>query len=176
MAGADPSAEPKNQKEAPILKLKFLSHGTLESRDIEASRRFYQEFLGLEVVRTSRISLLIRLGCAHSIAVVQRRDKAVMSRLNHNGLDVSSEAEVDAAYQKVLEYADHYGLKNITRPAVQHGTYSFYFWDMDDNAWEILANPDGGYSWLFEMGDQDGRGHLSRSFQRPASTLSNPKS
>lgn len=33
-------------KVAPRLKLKFLSHGTLESKDLARSRRFYEEFLG----------------------------------------------------------------------------------------------------------------------------------
>ena len=46
----------------PALKLNFLSHGTLESKDLEVARNFYTEFLGLEVVRTSPISLLLRLG------------------------------------------------------------------------------------------------------------------
>jgi len=36
-----------------VLKTKFISHGTLGSKDLEATRRFYEEFLGLEVVRTS---------------------------------------------------------------------------------------------------------------------------
>ena len=57
------------------------------------------------------------------------------------------------------------------RPGVQHGTYSFFFYDADDNAWEILANPPGGYSWMFERGDQQGVGHMSRGFERPASTV-----
>ena len=42
-----------------------------------------------------------------------------------------------------------------------------YFWDMDDNCWEILTNPKGGYSWLFEQGDQEGKGHLDKKFVRP---------
>jgi len=25
--------------------------------------------------------------------------------------------------------------------SARHGTYSFLFWDADDNAWEILSNP-----------------------------------
>jgi hypothetical protein len=62
-------------------------------------------------------------------------------------------------------------LHKISRPGVQHGTYSFFFYDADDNAWEILANPPGGYSWMFERGDQQGVGHMSRSFDRPASTV-----
>ena len=38
---------------------------------------------------------------------------------------------------------------------------------MDDNCWEILTNPKGGYSWLFEQGDQVGKGHLDKKFERP---------
>ena len=60
-----------SQSEAPLLKLNFLSHGTLESRDLELSRKFYEECLGLQVVRTSNISLLIKLGGDNTIAVVQ---------------------------------------------------------------------------------------------------------
>ena len=41
------------------------------------------------------------------------------------------------------------------------------FWDMDDNCWEILTNPEGGYCWLFEHGDQRGKGHLDKKFKRP---------
>jgi catechol-2,3-dioxygenase len=41
------------EKPRPALKLRFLSHGTLESRDLAFSRRFYEEFLGLEIVQTS---------------------------------------------------------------------------------------------------------------------------
>ena len=55
----------------------------------------------------------------------------------------------------------------ISKPHLQHGTYSFYFWDGDDNCWEILTSPEGGYSWLFERGDQPGKGHLDRNFKRP---------
>ena len=59
----------------PALKLNFLSHGTLESKNLEEAREFYTEFLGLEVVRTSPISLLIRLGGANTIAVVEQKNR-----------------------------------------------------------------------------------------------------
>jgi len=164
-------AIPAMEKSAdPVLKLKFLSHGTLESRDLERARVFYTEFLGLEVVRTSPISLLIRLGGPNTIAVVEQRKKSSeMTMLNHNGIDVETEAEVDEAHRMVVEHAEKYGLGKISKPIVQHGTYSFYFWDMDGNAWEILTNPDGGYSWLFERGDQAGKGHMDKTFDRPTS-------
>jgi catechol 2,3-dioxygenase-like lactoylglutathione lyase family enzyme len=41
----------KKSTKAPLLNIKFLSHGTLESRDLQASRRFYEEVLGLEVIQ-----------------------------------------------------------------------------------------------------------------------------
>ena len=46
---------------------------------------------------------------------------------------------------------------DISAPTLQHGTYSFYFWDADENVWEILTNPEGGYDWLYCIGDQTGR-------------------
>src|SRR6266849_8491463 len=102
-------------KPAPALKLQFLSHGTLESRDLAFSRRFYEEFLGLEVVQTSPISLLIRLGGPNSIAVVYSTQPHEMNLLNHNGLDVRTQEEVDAAYRTVCAGAETWRLKKITK-------------------------------------------------------------
>jgi catechol 2,3-dioxygenase-like lactoylglutathione lyase family enzyme len=152
---------------SPALKLNFLSHGTLESRDLAFSRKFYKEFLGLEVVQTSPISLLIRLGGNHTYAVVYSKQVREMNLLNHNGLDVRTKEEVDTAHRVVVESAEKWKLTRISKPRLQHGTYSFYFWDADGNSWEILTNPDGGYSWLFEKGDLEGKGHLDRHFKRP---------
>jgi catechol-2,3-dioxygenase len=158
----------KTEKVEPALKLNFLSHGTLESHDLAFSRKFYQEFLGLDVVQTSPISLMIRLGGDHVIAVVYaKKHDGQMNLLNHNGLDVKTKEEVDAAHQVVTANAEKWHLTKISKPYLQHGTYSFFFWDGDGNAWEILTNPEGGYRWIFEQGDQEGKGHLDRSFRRP---------
>ncbi len=162
----DAAAATRTNRE-PALKLKFLSHGTLESTDLDFSRKFYEDFLGLEVVRTSPISLMIRLGGANTIAVVKCKIKKPMNLLAHNGLDVETQKEVDAAYKTVIDQAERWKLKKISKPLLQHGTYSFYFWDCDDNCWEILTNPKGGYSWLFGLGDLEGRGHQDKSFARP---------
>src|SRR5688572_5009840 len=153
---------PKNA--ASTIKTRFISHGTLGSKDLDATRRFYEEFLGLEVVRTSPVSLMIRLGGDHVYAVVYSKKKERMPRLYHNGLDVESDAEVDEAYRLCLEQAEKWGLHEITKPIARHGTYSFMFWDADDNAWEILSNPKGGYTWIFDKGDLDGKGHFDKEF------------
>ncbi len=154
-------------KPEPRLKLNFLSHGTLEAKDLEFTRRFYEEFLGLDVVQTSPISLLIRLGGNNTIATVKSQNKAPMNLLNHNGLDVETQEEVDACWRAVEEDKEKWKITKISKPLLQHGTYSFYFWDCDDNCWEILTNPKGGYAWLFEKGDLEGKGHMDRSFERP---------
>jgi catechol 2,3-dioxygenase-like lactoylglutathione lyase family enzyme len=136
----------------PVLKLNYLSHGTLESYDIDKSRKFYEDFLGLDVVQTSPRSLMIRLGGTNTIATVYNPKKAAMPMLNHNGLDVASREEVERAHAICVEQQEKWGIKGVTRPSDQHGTYSFYFRDPDDNWWEILANPAGGYAWMFQKG------------------------
>jgi catechol 2,3-dioxygenase-like lactoylglutathione lyase family enzyme len=136
----------------PAIKSRFLSHGTLSSRDLEASRRFYEEFLGLEVVRTSPVSLMIRLGGKHVYAVVQdKKKKEPMDRLYHNGVDVETDADVDEAWRLCHEQAGEWGLHHITKPVPVHGTYSFHFWDAD--------------TWIFEQGNLAGKGHFERGFR-----------
>src|SRR6266481_8613138 len=102
------------EKPRPALKLRFLSHGTLESRDLAFSRRFYEEFLGLEIVQTSPISLLIRLGGPNTIAVVYSKNVGEMNLLNHNGLDVRSQEEVDEVHRIVCAQAETWRLKKIS--------------------------------------------------------------
>ena len=107
MASAESSSTAARQrKSTPALKLNFLSHGTLESRDLGFSRRFYEEFLGLDVIQTSPISLLIRLGGPNTIAVVYSKNVGDMNLLNHNGLDVRTQEEVDEAHRIVCEQAE----------------------------------------------------------------------
>ena len=138
----------------PLLKLNFLSHGTIECKDLERARRFYQELLGLEVVQTSAVSLQLRLNSATTITCVKAAGENKGSVLNHFGFDVATRDEVNDAYEIVVAHKHDYGILKLTKPAEQHGGYSFYIQDADGNFWEILTNPPGGYSYLFEKGEQ----------------------
>jgi catechol-2,3-dioxygenase len=151
----------------PTLKLKFLSHGTLECRNLAFTRKLYEEFLGFEVVQTSDISIWCRLNGTHVYACVQTPQKGMMPALAHNGIDVETDKQVDECHALAERDAALWGLHRLSKPALQHGSYSFYFWDADDNCWEILSNPRGGYTWMFERGDQSGRGHRAKGFNRP---------
>jgi len=152
------------------LKLKFLSHGTLECKDLAFTRRFYEEFLGFEVVQTSDLSIWFRLGGLHSYACIQTPRKAVMNMFGHNGIDVETDEAVNECHRLVTRDAEKWHLHRISKPMSQHGSYSFYFWDVDDNCWEILSNPPGGYKWAFDQGDQPGMGHRSKTYVRAPPT------
>ena len=137
------------------LKPRLLSHGTVECHDLKAARRFYTELLGMEVVQTSAISLMLRLNSTTTIACVETTGETSAGQYSHFGLDFETREEVDAAHEIVLAQKDNYGVRKVTRPVAQHGTYAFYLVDADGNWWEFLTNPEGGYSYVFEMGDND---------------------
>jgi hypothetical protein len=108
---------------------------------------------------------MIRLGGEHVYAVVKRNHLEEMDRINHNGIDVDSDDDVNAAWDSCNDQAEKWGLYGITKPVYQHGTYSFHFKDGDGNAWEILSNPKGGYQWIFEQGDLEGKGHFDKNIR-----------
>jgi len=146
----------KTKKVKPLLRLNCLSHGTVECHDLARARSFYEEVLGFQVVQTSSISLMMRQGRSGTIiACVETRGKTSAGAYSHFGMDVNTRAEVNAAHKLVSNVRKTYGLKKITRPVFQHGTYSFYMVDADDNWWEILENPKGGYNYVFDLGDNE---------------------
>ncbi len=55
----------------PAIKSRFLSHGTLKITDVTATRRFYEEVLGLEVVQPMMAALYVRLGGDHTYVCVE---------------------------------------------------------------------------------------------------------
>ena len=169
------NGEDAMSKSKSVIKSKFLSHGTLGSKDLADSRKFYEEFLGLECMQTSKRSMMIRLGSDHVYAVVLDKRMGEMPRINHNGIDVDTDKDVDDAYQSVLDGSEKWGIYNVTKPREQHGTYSFHFWDLDGNSWEILCNPKGGYTWIFEEGDLEGKGHWDPEFRKTKASSTSAK-
>jgi len=132
------------------IKPRLLSHGTVETNDLEAARRFYSEFLGMEVFQTSSRSIMMRLNSTTTIACVESKTENVAGIYSHFGLDFETIEEVDAAYKVAVAQKKKYAIRKITRPVDQHGTYSFYIIDFDGNWWEILTNPANGYTYIFE--------------------------
>ena len=160
MAEIEPKITKSYRTKTPLLDIKMISHGTLSVVNIQESRRFYEEVLGLEVIQHAPVGLMIRLGSAHSYVVIEDGQKSPMRLVDHNGLDVRTNDAVNDAYQKLLSVKAEYGLGRIAKPQDQHGAYSFYFQDMDGNWWEILAEAGGpdsndGYSIAFNDPNRD---------------------
>ena len=121
-----------------VVKPKLLSHGTLMARDLAATRRFYEEFLGLEVVRHARPAMMLRLKTGMYVVAVCIGEKVPNQHvLTHWGVNVATREEVDRAHADALRLKDKYGIQKINKVLERHGAYGFYFQDLDNNWWEI---------------------------------------
>ena len=137
-----------------IVKPYLLSHGTLECYNLNETRKFYEEFLGLESVRHAPIGMAVRLGLKFHIICLQVGDTLQPVSLgNHWGVDVESQEKVDEAHRNALQYKSKYKIREIASPTTQHGAYSFYMEDLDRNWWEIQYIPNFLHDDLFEFGD-----------------------
>ena len=137
-----------------VIKPYVMSHGTLDCRDLKASRRFYEEFLGLECVRHSKPAIAIRCGVKFHIFCVEVGENIhPVNLLNHWGIDVAAKEDVDDAFENAKKLKDKYGIRQITPPSLQHGVYSFYLEDLDHNWWEVQYFEDFQHDDLFEFGD-----------------------
>ena len=121
-----------------IVRAAYLSHGTIACRDLVKSRRFYEEFLGLDVIHLKPPALALRLATNVYIACVCLGDKAPTNSVwSHFGLNVASPEEVDRVHAEALRHQDTYELLHIDTPRTLHGAYQFYLQDRDTNWWEI---------------------------------------
>jgi catechol-2,3-dioxygenase len=144
---------PNNQNS--VVKPVMLSHGTLECRSLKESRRFYEEFLGLECARHAPQAMHARCGIKFSIVCVEvGNDVKPMSILNHWGLDVESREAVDEAHRNAVAMKDKYKIGKITDPAPRHAVYSFYLEDLDGNYWEIEYYDGSMHEDAFDFGER----------------------
>ena len=141
------------QKAQPAVKPMLLSHGTLMCKDLAKSRRFYEEFLGIEVVRHARPAMMLRLKTGmYVVAVCIGENVPNQHVLTHWGLNVATREEVDRAHAEAVRLKDVYGIKKINKVLARHGAYGFYFQDLDNNWWEIQHEP-RAIDDFFDKGD-----------------------
>ena len=149
----DPLAPSTGQQS--VVKPEYLSHGTLGCYRLKETRRFYEEFLGLECVRHAKPSMAIRCGLKFHIVCLEVGDSLRPAALdNHWGIDVGSAAEVDRIHKAAHELKDEYGIRTITDLVRQHGVYSFYLEDLDHNWWEFQYYDGIQHDDMFDFGDR----------------------
>ena len=139
----------------PLIDLPFLSHGHATLRDVEESIRFYRNFLGLDVVKTSPRTLVARLGSNTAIVGVTLGEKG-LAKANrpwlenaHFGFDLPTADEVKEARELALQHQVNFNILNVGDMFNGDEGFSFMLVDQDGNYWEILENAEGGYSHYF---------------------------
>ena len=123
--------------------------GTMVSTDLARARRFYEDFLGFECVQHAQGRLLVRDRRAREMMERGERGGFVIEveevdeithpqKMHHHwGFDTSSTEEVDRIREIAMSEKERYGIKKVNPITKMHGSYQFYFIDMDDNWWEI---------------------------------------
>lgn len=132
-----------------------LSHGTVECTDMVATRRFYTDFLGLDIHRPFREAQYIYRGGPWTVVCVhvdggEAKDQA---QDNHFKLAVDTPEEVDAAHAAAHATRDEYGIKQIGDVIEMDGHRAFRLQDLNYTWWEIINIDQGYYDALFDAGD-----------------------
>jgi catechol 2,3-dioxygenase-like lactoylglutathione lyase family enzyme len=143
-----------------------LACGTFLTTDLRRARRLLEEGLDLECVRFEPHALLARErghgrgepreGEPYFMLEVREAPTIAYPQkiLNHWGVSVSSQGDVDRAYAALGAEKERLGVVQIQKPRVFHAAYSFYFEDADSNWWEVEHRiPKSQYESLRKIGD-----------------------
>ena len=116
------------------------THGTLQCDDVERSRRFYVEVLGLEIAAGFNTAQYIK----HSstpwyIVVLQRSPRQYLAPVNRFTLTMASAAEVEQAHHEFAMNKQAIGITKLGDIHRANGRVNFIFSDLDKNWWELTA-------------------------------------
>lgn len=143
--------------------------GTMVSRDLDAMKKLYEDFLGLETVRIAPDRMLLRDRRAKYLMENGERDFFVIEvhqvkdvekpqkMLNHWGIAVDTREEVDRLYALAKAEKDNWLIRKMRPITGIHESYGFFIIDQDDNWWEIENRGTMTNELLFAKGDYDNR-------------------
>jgi catechol 2,3-dioxygenase-like lactoylglutathione lyase family enzyme len=116
------------------------THGTLQCDDIERSRRFYTEVLGLEIAAGFNAAQYIKHPAAPwYIVVLKRSPRQYLAPVNRFTLKVNSPAEVETAHREFSADGYSLGVTEFGKLDAANGRTSFVFSDVDKNWWELTS-------------------------------------
>lgn len=117
------------------------THGTLQCDDIERSRSFYTNVLGLEIAAGFNNAQYIKHAAAPwYIVVLKRSPRQYLSAVNRFTLQMASSAEVERAYREFSTNGEAIGITELGKLESADGAVNFIFSDPDKNWWEITAD------------------------------------
>ena len=116
------------------------THGTLQCDNVERSRQFYVEVLGLEIAAGFNTAQYIKHPAAPwYIVVLQRSPRQYLAPVNRFTLQVSSAAEVEQAHREFSTNGEAAGITELGKLDTVNGKTSFIFSDPDKNWWELTG-------------------------------------
>ncbi len=116
------------------------THGTLQCDNIEKSRRFYVEVLGLEIAAGFNMAQYIKHPSSPwYIVVLQRAPRQYLTPANRFTLQMESTAEVEQAHRELAGGGESIGITEIGDLAADGNKANFLFSDLDKNWWELTS-------------------------------------
>jgi catechol 2,3-dioxygenase-like lactoylglutathione lyase family enzyme len=116
------------------------THGTLQCDDIQRSRRFYVEVLGLEIAAGFNIAQYIKHpSTPWYIVVLQRSPRQYLAPVNRFTLAMGSVAEVEQAHHEFAMNKQAIGITELGDIHRANGRVNFIFSDLDNNWWELTS-------------------------------------
>ncbi len=114
------------------------THGTLQCDDVERSRRFYVEVLGLEIAAGFNTAQYIKHPATPwYIVVLQRSPRQYLAPVNRFTLQMGSAVEVEQAHREFEARQNDLGITEVGTLENNNGKTSFIFSDLDKNWWEL---------------------------------------
>ena len=116
------------------------THGTLQCDNIEKSRRFYVEVLGLEIAAGFNIAQYIKHpSTPWYIVVLQRSPRQYLAPVNRFTLAMASVPEVEQAHHEFAINKQAIGITELGDIHRANGKVNFVFSDLDKNWWELTS-------------------------------------
>ena len=119
-----------------------LTHGTMECTDLQASKKFYQEGLGLDVV--THVPTIEPHDVKHPTTPwyvvsleVPPKNKHYLTPLQRYTVAVATPAALAEAHREFTDRKDEFGLTSIEAIHESRAGRSFQICDLDRNWWEV---------------------------------------
>ena len=118
-----------------------LTHGTVQFHDIEATRRFYEDVLGLEVVQLWPSSIYVKHPESpwYIVNLPFRAEPILPTRAQRFVLALESASEVEEAHRWLSNFAQTLGLSTLDPIQSSNDVAWFIFSDLNRNWWEVTS-------------------------------------
>ncbi len=116
------------------------THGTLQCDDVERSRKFYLEVLGLEIAAGFNAAQYIKHASSPwYIVVLKRSPRQYLAPVNRFTLQAASQSDVEQAHHEFAARGESIGVTELGALESRNGKVNFIFSDLDKNWWELTT-------------------------------------